>query len=402
MYNRQREQGGLVATPYTATYYRHNQSSTQAVAFAAPVGEYKLTRDVVTAHFAQLVNQGTVVNNPFQSYRNTGTVIRGTRTLILNTPPAYTTGVTWKTTRDGNNGVGSNAIRPEIVRADTDRLAALVATRALARIDPSVAGGLLTLAEIRETMDLLRNPLSGAYKLTRALIDSGGLRKKRGAAKRAVNGVSSQYLAYLFGMLPLMQDIEGILKALAELPPPTRHTARAEERMESTYSYTRPYNDGEVKGTIYGSCKYFAIARAGVLYTAKPQIQFDQLGLRLSEVPITAVELIPFEFVLNWFVNVNDIVRALTPQPGVNRLAEWLTLTEGWTTTESLGALSAVPTGWTASGGGDVVTYSAVTKTRIPTNLGAYVSPAFKINPLNVGKLTSLLALLTQAATKGR
>jgi hypothetical protein len=46
----------------------------------------------------------------------------------------------------------------------------------------------------------------------------------------------------------------------------------------------------------------------------------------LTELPLTAWELVPFSFVVDWFVNIGDWLEALTPKLGIKILSEGYTV----------------------------------------------------------------------------
>jgi hypothetical protein len=46
----------------------------------------------------------------------------------------------------------------------------------------------------------------------------------------------------------------------------------------------------------------------------------------MAQIPAAIWEIIPFSFVVDWFVNVESFIRAVTPKADVHRLAEWVTI----------------------------------------------------------------------------
>jgi hypothetical protein len=49
------------------------------------------------------------------------------------------------------------------------------------------------------------------------------------------------------------------------------------------------------------------------------------LGLRDQDIPVTVWELVPWSFVVDWFVNVGDWIQAVTPNPSVTVKGSWTT-----------------------------------------------------------------------------
>jgi hypothetical protein len=62
--------------------------------------------------------------------------------------------------------------------------------------------------------------------------------------------------------------------------------------------------------------------RTGILYELDHR---DVFGLSFKEIPITAWELVPYSFVIDWFVNAGDYIQAVTPKLGVKVLGSWST-----------------------------------------------------------------------------
>jgi hypothetical protein len=71
--------------------------------------------------------------------------------------------------------------------------------------------------------------------------------------------------------------------------------------------------------------------------------------MRLSDIPAAMWELIPLSFMVDWVLNVRQLIAALSPRLGLSVLAEWTTVTDrrivllsgsnyrfsNWTTTRS-------------------------------------------------------------------
>jgi hypothetical protein len=71
---------------------------------------------------------------------------------------------------------------------------------------------------------------------------------------------------------------------------------------------------GTVKGEV----------RAGVLYEHTFNVN-NSYGLGLENIPSAIWEVIPYSFIIDWFVNAGDYIKACTPKADVKVLAEWTT-----------------------------------------------------------------------------
>jgi len=69
------------------------------------------------------------------------------------------------------------------------------------------------------------------------------------------------------------------------------------------------------------------------------------MGFSWESIPITAWELIPFSFVVDWFVNFGDYIQALTPKLGIKGLSSWTTVIKETKVTRSVGEVQFLP-GW--------------------------------------------------------
>lgn len=179
------------------------------------------------------------------------------------------------------------------------------------------SGGVF-LGELRETLKLIKNP---AYAFRTLLTDYVGA--CRGASRRlsprdTVRHISNQWLEYSFGMLPLLSDIGNGYNALKRLyfNLPSKYVVVTEQReyeanvltkgsalwsqyfpviihCKSTGTYSHTWR-GEVK-----------IAMRGI--GSPPS---ESLGLTLRDFVPTVYELIPYSFLVDYFVNIGEILEA--------------------------------------------------------------------------------------------
>lgn len=218
---------------------------------------------------------------------------------------------------------------------DLTRPKSLASTSAWADVNSGIFQGAVFLGELRETLGFLRNPLNS---LTRQF------KKDHKRVPKGTNlhqFYADNWLAMRYGLRPLIKDYQDALDAVDSLrkPLPDRFTARGYSAVNVTVPY---YAETDV--SIFG-CKAEGIitqegsVRTGILYQVDNRNTF---GLSLHDIPIAAWELIPYSFVVDWFLNTGSYISAITPRIGVKVLGSWTTTqieteSDVFTTIQSLG-----------------------------------------------------------------
>jgi len=117
-------------------------------------------------------------------------------------------------------------------------------------------------------------------------------------------------------------EINGLIGLLAEPRLAPRQTSRSKK--SATTSASSVHNGSVTGGTSSRVWNVDATVevRCGVLYEHSLSLQ-SRTGVRPQDIPAALVELVPFSFVAEWFVNIQEWIAAVTPKAGVNYLAEW-------------------------------------------------------------------------------
>lgn len=192
------------------------------------------------------------------------------------------------------------------------------------------------LNDLGKTVSMLKKPFSGATTLLGKMVKY----KKKHLGKTAASAAkatANAWLEYRYGWRPLLMDCDTIIQKAATVRQETmrkRLVCRASEALSRTQSdsyVTNAPGIPEASGVVLrtSNCR----VSAGVMVEVDPQTTSDQwlaaLGLRPRDVPATAWEVIPFSFVIDWFVNVGDWIEAATPLPkGLRIVGEWVTSVE--------------------------------------------------------------------------
>lgn len=197
-------------------------------------------------------------------------------------------------------------------------------------LDPAIVS-----AHAKVAAPALQAMVSGLeYRQTVAMFQQIG-QKARTLSKMIRSGrVSSQFfengwLEYRYGWGPLVSDLKGfveLLNNLAKRHP--RHTVRGYSSASDYWEETYNYDYGGMHAVGKAKINEKIDVRAGVLYEDHMTDQDfinSRLGFSVYHAPETAWELIPFSFVVDWFLNVGDWLQAIRPKPGVKILGSWVT-----------------------------------------------------------------------------
>lgn len=213
-----------------------------------------------------------------------------------------------------------------------------VRNKALSRILEKIrneyqhASALPALAEIGSTIRMFGSPFSSLTRFTQSYLDDLHLKRKkikgRTTKKRRQSWseiVSSSYLEYSFGLKPLIQDTRTIAEALARwnveggLPLKTVLTASATS--DEVLAISGDYHGPGGSNAFIGRSHLVAKTEFGVRYVVQVDhslnAQFGSLerlmqllGFTPAEFVPTIWEVIPWSWLVDYFVNVQDILEA--------------------------------------------------------------------------------------------
>lgn len=255
------------------------------------------------------------------------------------------------------------------------------------------------LAELPKTVQHLAYTASRIYSIYRA-IRKGDFKKlapqtyrkwKRASATGKVeltlDLISSAWLEARYAWRPLLLDCQKAVKVLLDkTEKPERKTFRSSTVEMEEEEVNWQVSSAGFLYTVTGSLRKEVVVRAGVLtqITADAQLS-NQLGL--SNVVGTVWELIPYSFVVDWFLNVSGLIANLNPQGGVEALSSWSTIRK---VSHLSGTVVVTRPGYSGS---KTLKFSASRESyaRTPSTGATYVN--FDVN-LDVAKLLDAAALL--------
>lgn len=187
--------------------------------------------------------------------------------------------------------------------------------------------GQIFAGELKEIFALVSHPLQKATKLTDELLrvlsaDRSRTKFIKGAAygdyKPLSKSVADIWLEYRFAVLPLFSDISSLLVLAAEVA-----NRREYETIRSYGSSVRSLSQNISTTTSHGWIR--GVNTTDYIYTAENIIRcgltarfLDSIDYSVNpwvnsvndvmSVPVTAWELFPFSFLLDYFVNIGDII----------------------------------------------------------------------------------------------
>ena len=203
-------------------------------------------------------------------------------------------------------------------------------TKAWANIDVSEMQAWASLGEMPETIRMIVDLLKQAFKLTIAA--------KRGDTKTLLREVKKLrkfdtyadiWLLWRYGIRPLIGDITSLLKVLDAKPiVGKRQTFRGKHTLVYDDVVTNSHVNWSAGGAGWDfktTERLFATFRAGVMVQIENSINSGLAILGLDN-PLEAIwELIPFSFIIDWFVNVGDVISAILLNPSLSPVCSFVT-----------------------------------------------------------------------------
>lgn len=363
------------------------------------VGSFRSMEDVYTPGFIKLRSTGHIINGPMvmQKYSviNSPKGLTITRKLAKPSPGSFV-GARWTdfssyciSLKKPNGG----SLPVPFLISDTSMLERAAITEAYSKVGSPDIQTLVSVAEGRQAVQLLANPLKGILQVLRSFPSM--------SFRRMSLGASQQWLATNFGMIPLLMDLQGAVRALSRrVETRVRETARAHRSVSDTNTTVRvSYSDTMFTVTSQRAVSDLVEIRAGVLYEHQLTLA-DRLGMTATYIPASLWEHLPWSFVFDYIVNIGNVIDAFTPKASTNTLAAWVSINHDCRASESISDFSftdaARAGGWTVSSSmvGGAMDGHYVSKRRRPvdrTNAGFAIDVQ-----LSDKRIGNLVALLTQ------
>jgi hypothetical protein len=200
---------------------------------------------------------------------------------------------------------------------EVDNIALSKFLRACKGSQRQFSGGVF-LGELTQTLKLIKNPASSLRALITDYVGACRRAPRRLSPRETLRHISNQWLEYSFGMLPLVSDIRSGYNALERLylNPPSKYVTATEQRdfgtsvavkrialwseyfpvlihLKTSGTYSRTWR-GEVR-----------LAQRGI-----GSAPAQSAGATLRDFIPTVYELIPYSFLVDYFVNIGEILEA--------------------------------------------------------------------------------------------
>jgi hypothetical protein len=285
------------------------------------IGQYESMQDVVTPRFSEKSAKGEVIVNSMSKYSWNLTMTPGG----FSFENAGTGPNNFIDTYDGYYAIdrknGPSGHLP--VSIDVQGLLTQASTQAASNVRAPIFDGLVFVAELNETMRFLRNPIGGWVRF----LEYAKRQKRRNSrldGTKVIDFISSNWLAYRYAVRPLVFDTINLIDAVnktIEGQEPKRFTARGTASDAGSESYTGLSSSYAANVRLNTSTSRNVSVRAGILYESKAGA--DNFGTSLYRIPVALWEVVPFSFVVDWFINIGDYVGAISPKVGVKVLGSW-------------------------------------------------------------------------------
>lgn len=214
--------------------------------------------------------------------------------------------------------------------------------------------------------------------------------------REGTKAVARKWLEWRYAIQPLMYDFDAALKTLYQSsaqPRWTRVVTGAKGRKSRKVVTPGASSPVSASSGYTNSFEDTLTLRLGILYRVNPNVQaFKRLGL-LNPV-VTLWELVPFSFIVDWFIPIGDYLSSLDAMAGVQVLSTWESRRE-FTDNQTTAHTSR---GWTVAGNMVYSEYTAssfATKSSYNRKIGVSLAvplPVFRPD-LSVNRVTDAIAL---------
>lgn len=396
-------------------------------AYSYPIGgTVESMTDVVTPDFQRIMAKGGIVNSPMKKTKREYTWSQNTVTTDSYFEPPASVGVystysgpllsgrdylgTYKYTDNTPLSLDSH----DRITNNGHIVSVRAAANARTNVNPLLVQSAVSLAELGKTVRLVSNGARTLARLAKAVKNGrnydeiydliNGIPAGRiGRTGQTALGASKRWLEYRYGWRILVMEIQGVLKALQNVrPDKPRFTARSTQNLFSQDSYSKSYAWSVAGTTNFRiDASEDVTARAYVVYEADLKYQ-QARDWGVFELPLAAWELIPFSFILDWFIPVGKWLEAITPKVGINILAEGVVLTTTRLTRRTIVSQTDPTSGYYKSRlTGHIGSYDEVLSTTKERSIGfaPLLNRPYVDVRLNVARAIDAVAIL---ATVGR
>jgi hypothetical protein len=142
--------------------------------------------------------------------------------------------------------------------------------------------------------------------------------------------VANDYLAWKYGLKPLMGDLQGACEHLAEFiskAQPFKSNGHAKDRFEKTLQYTLGSSSPIGSSGVYELRKATIRVKYGSIYSIPDNVRRQAASLGFTNPANVAWELLPLSFVVDWFLPIGDFLSNLSSLHGLTLKESYRTIT---------------------------------------------------------------------------
>jgi len=234
----------------------------------------------------------------------------------------------------GNYGdyVYSNAPQPTAPLVDQNGMSSVALQKCFAKMNSSPIMGGEIAHDFAKSLSMLRRPFKSATDLIWRMLGHKKARMKK-TTMSAMKASASAWLEYRYGWTPVVADMQQLFieaHGIHERFEKRRLVARSGE--EVTTKVSRTFTDVNAGGILLSgvtTMEDFYRVSAGVIYSVKPVDTLNAvnaiLGFRPNDLIALGWEVIPYSFVVDWFIGIGTWISAMVPAPGITMLGSWVT-----------------------------------------------------------------------------
>jgi len=216
----------------------------------------------------------------------------------------------------GINSSGIIECPPLIPRDEIDDLLIETQTSVLSKRCRSDNDLFESLAEINKTISLLPSILQGVTKVM-----------TKPSSKQKLGALASVYLAGRYGLMPLIKDIEGVMKGLEKIIGKVRKTTRANANVRQV-SNARVEAVGSSAGWMMDVVDVHSLSIRSMSLDEFSASLSHNIGFSSKSLSTLPWELVPYSFVVDWFTNLGDLIGSFAPNVGCKQLGSCYTVFE--------------------------------------------------------------------------